>query len=454
MAGLLGAAAKSARKLGDNGGPVMRDAITRSVDEAAHSRPEWSGAAPSRTTPYPRYTPAKTTPRMQRLEQQIFDPAPDNPIRSIFDRHIEKGKTLGGEDWYNTEELRDWYISRLGESEGDARWREFMELVGTTSTGAKVPFNIRFASFYAALSPEDRLAVSRRVAQGGITPADAARELGVLPETADPKFGYGHIKQKNQASNVVNREEGRWQREVPEGLTGAERSKWLQANPKVKGFGNDLLGDDVNIAADLHFMRMLAMADGGGDFLSDKAGLSREAYAEAARVLGPRVIKNYTTTRMVNGKPNVTVNLRKAWQDGRIKDTSPFQSIPTAWADTPKANEYAAYETMANRVAEGYGMTPAQFQASLWMGAGDLTGLADASQGTFMDLFRKSLDTRAKDRGLSRHDMLLDFIDNRAPLAVAPGAVGTGLGLLSNQGGQTQDEPQMRRSILDYLGGT
>ena len=197
----------------------------------------------------------------------------------------------------------------------------------------------------------------------------------------------------------------------------------MQANPKVKGFGNDLLGDDTNIAADMHFMRMLAMADGGGDFLNQQAKLSAENAKIAADVIGPKRIKKYTTTRKVNGKLVSEINLLKAWQDGHIKDTSAFQKMPTAWADTPKANEYAAYEDMANRVAETYGMTPAQFQASLWMGAGDMTGLADESQGTFMNLFRRSLDKRAEERGLTREEMLLDFLKNNAPLSVAGGGV-------------------------------
>lgn len=412
------------RGMGDNGGTAMQDVIG-SVDLPPGSRPEYLGAAPVRAEPYQRYRPAKTTARMSRLQEKVFDP--ENPIRGVFDRYIEKGKTLGGPDWYNTEELRDWFISQLGEAEGDRQWREFGELIGTTSTGAKVPANIRMASFYRALAPEDRLAVAQIVKDEGITPKEAAARLGVVPENTPENYAYGHIKQRNQAGNVINREAGQWSRAVPEDLTGAALSKYLQANPKVKGFGNDLLGSDVNIAADMHFMRMLGMADGGGDFLNQQAKLSKADYDAAAKIIGPKNIKNYTSTRMVNGKPVSEVNLYKAWQDGKIKDTSAFQSIPTAWADTPKANEYAAYEDMAGRVAREYGMTPAQFQASLWMGAGDLTGLADESQGTFMDLFRRSLDSRAQERGISRREMLLDFINNRAPLMFAPAVPAAGL---------------------------
>lgn len=428
--------------MGDNNPPLnMRIDPLESVDYPAGFFPEYRGAAPNRTEPYPRYKPAKTTDRMQRLELSIADEA--NPINNIFDSYIEKGKALAGPDWYNTEELRDWMVGVLGKTEGDKQWREYLELVGTTSTGSKVPQNIRFASLYRAIAPEDRIRVAQMVkdyippvkGEKSLTPLAAAKELGVVPANVPENFNYGHVKQKNQASNVVNREMGLWEREVPEELTGARRTKWLQANPKVKGFGNDLLGDDVNIAADMHFMRMLAMSDGGGDFLSAQAKLSGENARIAAEVIGPRKIKNYTSTRMVNGKMVSEINLFKAWQDGHIKNTSPFQEIPTAWSDTPKANEYAAYEDMANRVSAKYGMTPAQFQASLWMGAGDITGLADESQGTFMELFRRSLDKRAGERGLTRKEMLNDFIKNKAVLSVPVG--GVGFGALS---GMSEDE--------------
>ena len=418
---------------GQNGGPSMLNVSgdVSTVNMPEGSLPQYTGAAPNRTEPYQRYRPKNTTDRMQRLEAAVADP--DNPINQVFDNYIEKGKDLAGPDWYNTEELRDWFVSTLGEKEGDAQWREYMELIGTTSTGAQVPQNIRMASFYRALSPKDRTAVAQIVKDEGITPKAAAARLGVTPKNTPDNYAYGHLKQRNQAGNVINREAGTWDRAVPEDLTGAALSKYLQANPKVKGFGNDLLGDDTNIAADMHFMRMLAMADGGGDFLNAQAKLSGENAEIAAQVIGPKRIKKYTNTRKVNGKPVSEINLFKAWQDGHIKDTSAFQQMPTAWADTPKANEYAAYEDMANRVAEAYGMTPAQFQASLWMGAGDMTGLADASQGTFMNLFRRSLDKRAEERGLSREEMLLDFLYNKSPLAVGGMGVLGGLQMQNQQ---------------------
>lgn len=415
------------RGIGDNGGPGGIGLLD-TVDMPAGSDPRYLGAAPDRSGgSYPRYNPARgSTERMERLRTAAFDP--EHPLASIFDNYIAKGRTLGGEDWYNTEELRDWFIGYLGPKRGDAEWRDYMMKIGATSTGAKVPQNIRFASFYRALG-DDAPRVAALVNEQGITPAEAARSLGIEVPNMPEDFGYGHVKQRNQAGNIVNQAEGRWALQPPEDMKGAALTKWLQANPKVKGFFNDLLGNKENIAADMHFMRMLAMAEGGLDFLNQQAKLNTSQIADLRGAYGD-AIEPYIRTRTVKGKPVTEVNLAKAAQDGVVSDASMFKSWPSAWADTPAATEYGAYEDMAREVAKRYDMTPAQFQAALWMGAGDITGLADESQGTFMELFRRSLDKRAKERGISRGEMLKDFIVNRAPLAITPAAP---LGLLATQ---------------------
>jgi hypothetical protein len=422
--------------MGHNGGPPMD-----TIDLPPGSSPRYRGAAPNRTTEYPRYTPKVNTDRMSRLIAAADDP--NNPIQNTFDSYIEKGKTLSGSDWYNSEELRDWMIAAANgdEARGDAMWRDYINMVGATSTGSDVPSNLRNASFYYTLPPDMRRAVAERVAQGGITPGDAARSLGIDVPNMPDDYRYGHVMQGNHAKNVLNILDGNWSETPPAGLTKGELSDWLKANPKVKGFRNDLLGSEQNIAADKHFMRLLAMSDGGSDFLTQQAQLSG-ANLEKLRAAYGDVIEPYIKTRKTGTGQLVTeVNLYKAAQDGVIQDTALFRDVPQAWLDVPNSNEYAALEEMAQRLAARYEMTPAQFQANLWMGAGDLTGLADESQGTFMELLRRTIDRRAGQRGggVDRRSMFFDFAQGRSPLAV--GGVGVGGGLLAMQPDQAQAAP-------------
>jgi hypothetical protein len=407
--------------VGGNGGPVF-SLLDATANLPPHSRPEWSGAAENRTTPYPRYEPLRGAPeRMQRLTAMLDDPA--NPIHDKVREYVSRGQGLGGEDWYNTEELRAWFVDELGEKIGDARWREYVNAVGHTSTGSSVPSNLRNASLYYMLDPADRLRVADMVKNTPrTTPRMAVEALGIYVPNMPVKYGYGHKMQGTQAGNVANAERGLWDRDAADGLTGAALTEQLSANSKVKGFLNNLLGDDINIAADKHFMRVMAMADGGVDFLSGQAELSA-ANREMLRLRYGDALDAYTSTRTKDGKTFTNVNLSKAAKDGVITDTAAFSEMPTAWEDMPKATEYKALENVAQRLAAALGITPAQFQANLWMGAGDVTGLADESQGTFMELFRRTADKRAAERGVSRTDQIRDFINKGAPMAIGGGGL-------------------------------
>ena len=427
----------------DNGGPRI-SLLDETANLPPHSRPEWTGAAENRTTPYPRYDPARGAPaRMDRLTSML-----DDPNHGIHDRvrgYVSKGQELGGEDWYNTEELRSWFVDELGEELGDSRWREYINAVGHTSTGSSVPSNLRNASLYYMLEPADRLRVADMVKNTPrTTPRMAVEALGIDVPNMPVKYGYGHKMQATQAGNVANAERGLWDRDAADDLTGAALTKQLSANSKVKGFLNNLLGDDTNIAADKHFMRVLAMSDGGTDFLSGQAELSA-ANRENLRGRYGNALDAYTVTRTKDGKTFTNVNLSKAAKDGVITDTDAFSEMPTAWEDMPKATEYKALENVAQRLAAQQGMTPAQFQANLWMGAGDVTGLADESQGTFMELFRRTADKRAAERGVTRTDQIRDFITKAAPMAIVGG--GVGLSQMRPNGYQPTQRPGLLSDI-------
>ena len=79
---------------------------------------------------------------------------------------------------------------------------------------------------------------------------------------------------------------------------------------------------------------------------------------------------------------------------------------------SPTNTQYKYLEEYQAEIADKLGMTPAQFQASVWM-AGD-TGVADARP--FMAVFDDVLSNTAERDGKSRSEALRDFINGKAPL--------------------------------------
>ena len=91
---------------------------------------------------------------------------------------------------------------------------------------------------------------------------------------------------------------------------------------------------------------------------------------------------------------------------------------------SPTNTQYKYLEEYQAEIADKLGMTPAQFQASVWM-AGD-TGVADARP--FMSVFDDVLSNTAERDGKSRSEALRDFINGAAPL-YGLGALMTGVQL-------------------------
>jgi hypothetical protein len=325
---------------------------------------------------------------------------------------VQRGKAIGGDDWYNTEELRDWFVAEHGEEVGDAMWREAMMLMGSTSPGSKVDANI------ASMS-----AVRNRIANDpeyrdqllGLESLDDAAVMA----SGRPK-GYGHKTARNQELNTARYFQGQYSAAPETGVPPAKGS-WTQ-NPKPKGFANSLLGNQRNIAADLHFTRYMGMAADDPAWLANQVDTSLEVerdilsrYPEAAA---------YFKERTVNGKRVPTFNPKKAVMDGVV----PFEEIknkPQLFAEKPNDAEYGALEALVADLAEEQGMTPAQFQANLWMGAADRTGVDPTSQGTFMELLRARAAKTAKKTGRTTEEVLHDFVSNFGLLSAVPaGLVG------------------------------
>ena len=312
-----------------------------------------------------------------------------------------------GRKWYNTEATRQQFIDELGEKAGHDAWVEFMYRMGGASPGNAVYPNIRQASYYFAEAPESRAA---RQAEFEAT--------GKYPRPPEP---YGSLTQQYQGtlSDLIDRGEF---------LENIEPTR----APKPRGFANSLLGNPENIAADKHFMRFIGMASGDPRFLHGSAVISQELAAEIADRF-PEIARENIKTRKVKdatGKEvmQTSFNAARAARQAGGADSDLFQFIrnkPTVWDEVPRDNEYGAYERLALDIANRMGMTPAQLQASLWMGAAKRTGVRASSLDTFDNIFNRVVADRAAERGLTPEEVFRRFANRQQPLAI-PGLVGAG----------------------------
>ena len=94
---------------------------------------------------------------------------------------------------------------------------------------------------------------------------------------------------------------------------------------------------------------------------------------------------------------------------------------------SPTDTQYKYLEEFEGQIAEKLGLTPAQFQASVWVGADDITGVADSRP--WLDVFDTVLERTAKRDGVSKTQALRDFIRGDNNLWQLAAAVGIGGGM-------------------------
>ena len=403
----------------------------------AGSDPRYRGAAPDRSDmTYLRYRPKTETARVQKSMEALRDP--NNETRKQMLADIQRGQQLGGDDWYNTEELRDWFVAELGEEAGDAEWREFMYLMGTTSPGSKVDANIGNASAVRRRLSADELipgsnmtyresnpdgfgsGPSGKESRDALTATETSADAQPLAKTREK--GYGHKTGINQELNTSRYVRGEYAGEAEPGVAASQGS--LKQNPKPKGFINSLLGNQRNIAADLHFTRYMAMASKDPEWLTTGADVSKDFKNRITREFPDA--EKYFTERTVNGKPMPSFKAKSAVKDGAVP-MKEIEAYPSVWAEKPNDSEYAAFEDFISEIGADLDMTPAQVQANLWMGAADRTGVDPSSQGTFMELLRKRADIQARKTGQTREDVIRQFIREKGLLQLVGAVPAAGL---------------------------
>ena len=233
----------------------------------------------------------------------------------------------------------------------------------------------RFFDAQAATSPQ--LRVPDNIRTGSYF--DYLREQG-LPLPEKPARGYGSKGQDLHLENMgrlIN--EGGWD---------------VLRNPKPPSFSVNLQGNQLPIAVDTHNTRPLGLLSRDPRWLM--ASLKEEAGAAPVRPL----------SMLQSGELSLEDALKR----------------PTYWTSKPRDNEYGYYEAWQQNQAREFGMSPAQYQASMWLGAGDMTGLGSAPEPWLQTLEARVLYT-ADRLGVDPEVVLDKVVKGEMPLFNKGGAV-------------------------------
>lgn len=330
--------------------------------------------------------PRGVSPRLQR--------AIDNPevLEGMRDS-VRRGIEMGADKWYHTEPIRQAFIKELGEEAGAERFRRFMDYTAATSPRSDVSTNIRNASYYYTKDGQP------------LTKEDLV-------------YPYGHVAQNLHLQNAETIQRG-----------GFDVFK----NPKPASFSENLQGNLAPVTVDTHAFRNIAMRTKDPEFLETSISVPNKTGKSAANLSEDEQALLTMAQRYgefsEDGK-KIVFRPQKLYAEGRLTMDEALK-IPSFWASKPRDNEYGAAEKMYIKLAEEFGLPPADIQAAAWAGAGDLTGLASPPTKTFPQLFNERVEYTARMRGEDPRDTLQMMIRGQKPLlGLGAGALGVG-GLLS-----------------------
>ena len=258
-------------------------------------------------------------------------------------------------------------------SGGDAAFRKYMDLVAATSPRSDVGTNVRNASYYYG-----------RAMSGEPMPA-------VGDKNPQP---YGHMAQRLHQMNA-------------ERVAGAG---WDPLNnPKPASFVENLVGNQNPATIDTHAFRLPAILGRDPRFLETAFQVSKDAPKQ---------------------------NIQKMLASGEIS-MDDAAARAAFWQAQPKANEYAAMENYYKSLGKELGLTPAQTQASAWVGGGKITGLASDESKPFLRFFEDRVNLTAEKRGETPAKVMKDFIRGKKPLLTIPPAA---MGALAAQDNYSTEE--------------
>ncbi len=330
----------------------------------------------------PRTVPKQGPPA--RIVEALARPEVEQGINETVQRGIEGG----GKEWYNTEPVLDRMRGIMSSGDVDPAYAQLMDLMAATSPRARVPDNVRTGSYYNYL-----------MRQG-------------MPLPDKPAPGYGSIAQNLHRQNV-------------EGLM--ERGGWdVYKNPKPASFSSNLQGNQQVATIDTHNFRLPGILSGDPRFLETSiAELAKtpESALETLQRQYPGLPEDIAQAAISVKPKKVSVNYKpQEWVEKGYISMEDAVNDPALWASKPRDNEYGYYEQWQQDQAKQMGISPAQYQASMWLGGGDTTGLGSAAEpfiGTLEARIRYTADRLGMDPEKVR-DMMLR---GEVPLMAQGGAV-------------------------------
>lgn len=229
-------------------------------------------------------------------------------------------------------------------------FRQYVDLVAATSPRNPITSNVRTASYYHGL-----------LNRGDLLPENLRHPTAPWRKTCTERT---------------------WKNFV-------ERGGWdAIQNPKPASYAANIMGNQLPVTVDTHAARLPAM-------------ISRD----------PRFLENSVRADDPNGG-YLNLKPREMLSSGGMSLNQALQR-PGFWYSQPARNEYAALERYYQDLARRRDMSPAQAQASAWIGGANTTGLASEPLPL---LIENRIHHTAQQRGETPLEVLRKIIRGSAPL--------------------------------------
>ena len=165
-------------------------------------------------------------------------------------------------------------------------------------------------------------------------------------------------------------------------------------NPKPASFSTNLQGNQQNVTIDTHNFRLPGI-------------LAQDPRFLATSIVPEKGAEPYRPQKML--------------ESGEMS-MEDMVARPAFWDAMPNKNEYGYYENWQQEQAKKMGISPAQYQASMWLGGGEDTGLGSAAE-PFLSTVDARIRYTADALGMDPEKVLDMYLKGEIPLLAEGGSV-------------------------------